>query len=129
MDGVIEKTCKDKSEHDEITSIHGGGPIITLPPDPKYRAYYLLDDQLNAIAENGNSCHSTFASIAIGVFFTALTTLMAGELYPRHPEFFIVCVVLTVGSGFTGLLSGTLWFKNRKRVKGLLQEIRSQYPK
>ena len=127
MGGVAEKVCDDKIQQDEITSIRGGGPIITLPPDPKYRAYYLLDEQLKLLADNGNSYHLSFASIAAGAFCTALTTLMAVDLYPIHPRFFTVCVVVTVVSGFTALISGILWFRNRKCVRDILEEVRAQY--
>lgn len=127
MGGVTERVHDDKVQQEEITSIRGGGPIVTLPPNPKYRAYYLLDNQLEELADSGNSYHLSFASIAIGAFFTALMTLMAVDLYAVHPRFFTVCVVLTVVSGFAGVISGLLWFRSRKRVKDILEKIRSQY--
>jgi len=56
MGGVTRDTPIDV-ESVEINSIRGSGPIVTLPPDPKYRAYYLLDNQLEELADSGNSTH------------------------------------------------------------------------
>ncbi|SRR5579871_4850176 len=128
MDGVIENVRSDVTQQqDVIASIRGGGPIVTLPPGPKFRAYYLIDEQLEELANSGNSYHLSFSSIAIGVFFTTMMTIQSVDLYVIHPKFYTVCVVLTVASGFVSVMSGLLWFRSLKRAKDILIKIRSQY--
>jgi hypothetical protein len=127
MNGAAPREFREDEPKDEITSIRGSGPIITLPPNPKYRAYYVLEPQLKLIAGGGGEHHLSFASIATGAFFTALTTLMAVDLHQTHPRFFVVCVALTFVSGFAAPISGLLWVRQRRLVKGVLDELRSQY--
>jgi hypothetical protein len=128
MDGATPKVTGDNEPREEITSIRGSGPIITLPPSPKYRAYYVLEDQLKLISDAGSSVHLSFASISVGIFFTVMMTLMTIDIFPQHPRFFVVSVVLSVVSGFTAIFLGILWYRNRKRAYAVLQELRSQYP-
>ena len=127
MNGATGMESVNGESQGEIISIRGSGPIITLPPDPRYRAYYVLEDQLRLITDSGSSYHLSFASIAIGVFCTAVTTLMAGNLYPTHPRFFIFCLLLAIVSGSITPVSTILWFRSHRRVEAVINALKSQY--
>jgi hypothetical protein len=127
MDRGIGTAPQSNGSQGEINSIQSI-PIVTLPKEgPHYKAYYVTEHQLKLIEEGGSSHHLSFASIALGVFFTSIATFAESDLYAKHPKLFIFFVVLTIISGFATPAGGVGCFKKRKRLGSVFSELRSQY--
>lgn len=107
-------------------------PGFVFPPrPPQYRLFWTTEDQLELIqAQTSETAENlAFASSALGILATVVTTLLATkpDLPGTHPHVFDFLLFAGIVMGVVVLVKGAAWVRTRKKVPAIIEKIRSQH--
>ena len=96
--------------------------MVFVPPQP-IKIFQVTEEKLQAIktAANDSSQDLSFMVGSLGIFFTALTTLLTATTLLWQS--FVIYVVVTCATLIVALYTGIQWLRKRKIFPRLIESI------
>jgi hypothetical protein len=113
-------------EHEQtLTGVAFRPPEMVFERPAAIRIFQVTDEKLNTIKNAASNVSQDFGfmTLSLGIFFTSLAALLTTNQQVTAPPVFYFFLVLAIGTFFVALYTGTRWYRYRRRLPDLIDEI------